>query len=93
MRQKSETSSDSTGEWRARTGAHHQIDTARLRALDGTQCVEEASTEAVPGTDPYNRATPPTQRPSEKSGRRLLDDMRRLSETIKTSPYWTRRQK
>jgi hypothetical protein len=93
MRQKSDTSSDSTGEWRARTGAHHQIDTARLRALDGTPCVEEVATEAVPGTDPYNRATPTTQSPRAKSGRRLLDDMRRLSETIKKAPYWTRRQK
>jgi hypothetical protein len=89
MSQKGEKSSDSTGEWRARTGTHHQIDTGQLRALDG-MCGAE---EAVAGTDPYNRTTPAPQHRSEKSGRRLLDDMRRLSDAIKKSPHWTRRQK
>jgi hypothetical protein len=40
---------------------------------------EEMSTEAVPGTDPYNRTL------SAQPRRRSLDDMRKLSETIKKS--------
>jgi len=85
MNDNPETNSDSTGEWRARTGAHHQIDTMQLRALDGTPPVEEVSTEAVPGTDPYNHTTTTLQPLSERSRRRSLDDMRKLSETIKKS--------
>jgi hypothetical protein len=89
MSQEPELKCDSTGEWRARTGTHHQIDTARLRALDGTPCVDEEA----PGTDPYNHTTPAQQPPSEKSRRRSLDDMRQLSEKIKKSPNWGRPQK
>jgi hypothetical protein len=85
MSEKPEIDSDSTGEWRARTGTHQQIDTMKIRALDGVPPVEETLTEAVPGTDPYNRATPAPQPLSEKSRRRSLDDMRQLSETIKKS--------
>ena len=85
MSEKPEANSDSTGEWRARTGTHHQIDTARLRALDGVPSGEEIATEAVPGTDPYNHTTAARQCPPEKSRRRSLDDMRKLSETIKKS--------
>jgi hypothetical protein len=85
MSDKPETDGNSTGEWRSRTGTHHQIDTMKIRALDGVPPVEETLTEAVPGTDPYNRATTPHQSLAKKSGRRLLDDMRKLSETIKKS--------
>ena len=85
MSEKPEANSDSTREWRARTGTHHQIDTAKLRALDGVPSGEEISTEAVPGTDPYNHTTTARQSPTEKSRRRSLDDMRKLSETIKKS--------
>ena len=85
MSEKPETNSDSTGEWRARTGTHQPIDTTKLRTLDGVPPAEEMSTEPVPGTDPYNRATTAPQSLSEKSRRRLLDDMRKLSETIKKS--------
>jgi hypothetical protein len=70
MSEKTEPGSDSTGEWRARTGVHHQIDTTKLRALDGSPA----------GSDPYNQTT--TAIPSK---RRSLDDMRSLSETIKKS--------
>ena len=84
MSEKPETDSGSTGEWRSRTGTHHQIDTMKLRVLDGLPPAEETLAEAAPGTDPYNRATP-DQSISEKSRRRLLDDMRQLSETIKKS--------
>jgi hypothetical protein len=85
MSEKPETNSDSTGEWRARTGTHHQIDTMKLRALDGVPPLPETSTEAQPGTDPYNRATTAHRSLAEKSRRRSLDDMRKLSETIKKS--------
>jgi hypothetical protein len=85
MSEKPETNNDSTGEWRARTGTHHEIDTMKIRALDGLPPAEEALTEAVPGTDPYNHAMTAGQSPAEKSRRRSLDDMRQLSETIKKS--------
>ena len=85
MNEKPATNSDSTGEWRARTGTHRQIDTMKLRALDGMSPLEEASIEAVPGTDPYNHTTTALPSLSEKSRRRSLDDMRKLSEAIKKS--------
>ena len=62
-----------------------QSDTTKLRALDRVPSVEEVSTEAVPGTDPYNHTTTGLQSRSEKAKRRSLDDMRKLSETIKKS--------
>ena len=71
----------STGEWRARTGTQHEIDTAKLRALDGAPCVDEASQAA--GGDPYNQNTPVLPLSTEKVRRRSLDDMRQLSEAIK----------
>jgi hypothetical protein len=76
MSEKPETDSDSTGEWRARTGAHYELDTTLLRILDGM--LEEGLTDAVDGTDPYNHTTTARQSP-----RRSLDDMRKLSEAIK----------
>ena len=83
MSERSGTNSDSTGEWRARTGSHPQIDTAKLRALDGVSAVAEIWTD-VSGTDPYNRtATAPSV--AGKPRRRSLDDMRELSEIIKKS--------
>jgi len=57
----------------------------KLRALDGALSVDEISTEAEPGTDPYNHTATARQMLAEKSGRRSLDDMRKLSETIKKS--------
>ncbi len=67
------TDSDSTGEWRARTGTHPEIDTTKLRALDGLGS----------GTDPYNHGA--TLREIRAEKRRSLDDMRKLSESIKKS--------
>jgi hypothetical protein len=78
MNKKRETGGDSTGEWRARTGSHQELDTTLIRILDGTQGVEEGHTDPVPGTDPYNHTTTTSQ-----SRRRSLDDMRKLSEAIK----------
>lgn len=43
-----------------------------------------------PGADPYNQVREPLPPVApEKSKRRSLDDMRRLSETIKGAPTWT----
>lgn len=78
MSDKPETNGDSTGEWRARTGTHYELDTTLIRMLDGLLPVEDPSTEAAPGTDPYNQAITAPQ-----SKRRSLDDMRELSEVIK----------
>jgi len=71
MSEKTEPGNDSTGEWRSRTGVQHEIDTAKLRALDGSSA----------GSDPYNHTTTA----ASPSRRRSLDDMRSLSETIKKS--------
>lgn len=62
-----------------------QSDTMKLRALDRVPSVEGVSAEAVPGTDPYNHTTTGLESLSEKARRRSLDDMRKLSETIKKS--------
>ena len=80
MSDKPETNGDSTGEWRARTGAHYELDTTLIRMLDGMLPVEEGSTDAVAGTDPYNHTAT-----TQQSRRRSLDDMRDLSEAIKKS--------
>lgn len=82
MSDKPETNTDSTGEWRLRTSAR-QTDTTKLRAFDGVPAVEEISAEAVPGTDPYNQTAITLPSLLEKTRRRSLDDMRKLSETIK----------
>jgi len=82
MSKNSEWERDSTGEWRARTGTHHEIDTAKLRALDGSPCDEA---EAPAGGDPYNQSMPLQPQFSEKVKRRSLDDMRELSEAIKNA--------
>jgi hypothetical protein len=79
MSDKPETNIDSTDEWRARTGAHYELDTTLLRMLDG-MVPEGGSTDAVAGIDPYNHTTTARQ-----SRRRSLDDMRNLSEAIKKS--------
>jgi hypothetical protein len=42
--------SDSTGEWRARTGTHPHVDTMKLRALEGESAVAEICTDAISGT-------------------------------------------
>ena len=43
----------------------------------------------TPGADPYNQIKESPPAAPEKSKRRSLDDMRRLSETIKGAPTWT----
>ena len=81
MSRNSERDNNSTDEWRARTGKQHEIDTAKLRALDGALFDEEAAA----GGDPYNQSMPVVPQSSEKVKRRSLDDMRELSEAIKNA--------
>ena len=83
MSERPGANSDSTGEWRARTGSHPQIDTAKVRALDGMSAVADIWTDG-PGNDPYNR-TATASSVAAKPKRRSLDDMCELSEIIKKS--------
>jgi hypothetical protein len=81
--EKKPDSTGTTGEWRARTGVHRPLDTGVLRALDGA-----AADDPKPSAgedDPYNRTMPPLLDPTVKQKRRSLDDMRRLSEEIKSA--------
>lgn len=50
------------------------------------------SQRAVEGADPYNRVNEKTEI-TDQVRRRSLDDMRRLSEAIKSTAQWTRPQK
>jgi len=43
-----------------------------------------SGTGKLPGVDPYNTSAVPVLNPAEKPKRRSLDDMRQLSEVIKT---------
>src|SRR5579859_7510200 len=66
------------------------IDTQTVRALGEDLTLDAADKGAsASGSDPYNQAgtAPPD---TKASRRRTLDDMRELSEHIKTSKHWTR---
>jgi hypothetical protein len=74
----------STWEWRVDTGTFSRdIDTQRLRQLQ-EEAAATLKDAAVPleGVDPYSATIPPSP---QKTPRRTLDDMRRLSEEIKRS--------
>ena len=45
--------------------------------------------QSVAGADPYNQTRQPTSAPFDKTKRRSLDDMRKLSDAIKRAPTWT----
>ena len=92
MSERPAANSDSTGEWRARTGAHPEIDTMKLRALDGVSSAEGIWGEGS-GTDPYNHTATAHYSLSGKPKRRSLDDMRKLSENIKKSRSGTDKAK
>ncbi len=76
-------------EWRTETGSFKSdIDTQKVRALQestGTQLgdahAQPQARPPAPSGDPYRTADAP--RAAEKTPRRTLDDMRRLSEEIK----------
>jgi hypothetical protein len=67
------TNDDPNGEWRAQPNLAEAKPPRR----------------GTPGADPYNQIRESSPAASEKSKRRSLDDMRRLSETIKGAPTWT----
>jgi hypothetical protein len=71
-----------TWEWRIETGTFsREIDTQRLRQLQEEAAVTLEDEPVIPpGTDPYSVATPVAR---QKTPRRTLDDMRKLSEEIK----------
>jgi hypothetical protein len=73
MSKKPATNGDPTGEWRA------QPDLA----------VTKRPRRGAPGADPYNQIKESPAVAPDKGKRRSLDDMRRLSETIKGAPTWT----
>ena len=71
-------------EWRTETGNFKaDIDTHKVRALQESTDETLGATQAssIPSCDPYRTADAP--RVAQKSPRRTLDDMRRLSEEIK----------
>jgi hypothetical protein len=72
----------STWEWRVDTDTFsREIDTQRLRQLQEEAAVTlEEEPAPPPGVDPYSVATPVAP---QKTPRRTLDDMRKLSEAIK----------
>jgi hypothetical protein len=74
----------STWEWRVGTGTFSRdIDTQRLRQLQEETAATLKDEPAPPeGVDPYSVTIPPS---AQKTSRRTLDDMRRLSEEIKRS--------
>jgi hypothetical protein len=74
----------STWEWRIDTGTFSRdIDTQRLRQLQAETAVTLKEEVAPPvGVDPYSASEPLAP---QKTPRRTLDDMRKLSEEIKRS--------
>jgi hypothetical protein len=70
-------------EWRTETGSFKpDIDTQKMRVLQQPTDAQPDVTQASPPSgDPYRTADAP--RVPEKTPRRTLDDMRKLSEEIK----------
>jgi hypothetical protein len=72
-------------EWRTDTGTFScDVDTLRVRALQEAQGMQLGDEPRPTGVDPYSTADAP-QKVERKPPRRTLNDMRRLSEEIKTA--------
>lgn len=71
-----------TGQWR-QAGA----DPTKERCAHGALVLEGGLAKGA-SADPYNQTSPAPLRSANADRRRSLDDMRRLSETIKSSAYW-----
>jgi hypothetical protein len=87
MSKRSHQRGDPSGEWRRHEGGGAP---GRPEHPDPAATDELAPGEIPargPGSDPYNQDDKPEEGP--ESPRRSLDDMRRLSEAIKTAPTWT----
>jgi hypothetical protein len=79
------------------TGRHAQLNPKRAKSLYRADTSRDLELAADPqrgadGADPYNLINEKTQI-TDAARRRSLDDMRRLSEAIKSTPKWTRPQK
>lgn len=65
-----------------------KIDTTVIRALGEDLSIESSNT-TPPDCNPYDRsANRPSSEDTEK--RRTLDDMRRLSDTIRRTKHWSK---
>jgi hypothetical protein len=72
-------------EWRTDTGTFScDVDTLRVRALQEASGVQLGDVPVPPGVDPYSTADT-AQTTESKAPRRTLNDMRRLSEEIKSA--------
>ena len=78
----SDAKGNRTWEWHSNS----KVDTGVVKALGDDLSIESSS---VQGSNPYEQDTNKPPREGEKK-RRTLDDMRRLSDTIKRSKHWTR---
>jgi hypothetical protein len=82
-----------TGQWRTRAGPAHEsaVPPAAVILDPGLSLVDESPQRS--SSDPYNRASPHAVPVAEPGKRRSLDDMRHLSDAIKSAKSWTPPQK
>ncbi len=82
-----------TGQWRIRTApAHESVVTPEVVILDpGLSLADETPKRS--SSDPYNRANPSAAPVADPGKRRSLDDMRHLSDAIKSAKTWAPPQK
>lgn len=73
-----------------REGLEGEIDTHQLKAMGADLGCEQVP-DSAPNHDPYNRTAPPESDQSRPK-RRSLDDLRKLSEEIKSSRHWRDRR-
>ena len=78
---------DPTGEWRTRpAGEPTGVPPAAVILDPGLSLAEEAPKR--PNSDPYNRANAQATVAADPGKRRSLDDMRTLSDAIKSAKSW-----
>ncbi len=82
-----------TGQWRMRPApAHEGVVAPEVVILDpGLSLADETPKRS--SSDPYNRANPQAAPAPEPGKRRSLDDMRHLSDAIKSAKTWAPPQK
>lgn len=86
---------NATWEWHGETGpSRDDIDTHRLKKIGADLSLDGAdhAADGPPHHDPYNQSPPP-QSGQSRPKKRSLDDLRRLSEEIKTTRQWTDRRR
>lgn len=65
----------------------------KVDAPNDLSVAAELQQTPISGADPYNQVVTEKKQMTDEARRRSLDDMRRLSEDIKSAPQWTRPQK